>query len=271
MSGITDTWLQKEWKAIREIDADEAQSEFCRAAAWVGRDPFDISPLESETLIEAAHSLPDEVAEDVLRASRFDQLAEVSRWIQKELAAVGSSYAIDPRLCALRTPAPSSSSANPWAIGYELAAQVRAAIPELATLPVQLENVFDGHLPVVTVPSPPDTIDGLVIFDGGLVCRTAKRRSVSQRFLAARTVFDFLSLHQDKSLLTAARTTKQSEGRAFAAELLAPADELRARLKSPWSTYEELSDVAEELQVSEWVVVHQVQNHRIAKIADMMT
>ena len=65
------------------------------------------------------------------------------------------------------------------------------------------------------------------------------------------------------SLVTAARTERQKRNRAFAAELLAPAEWLR---KQNWGRViedEAVEAVAEELGVYSEVVRRQLMNHRI--------
>jgi hypothetical protein len=265
--GITDTWLQHEWAAVREAEADPEQSQFCRAAAWLGLDPFDLGENDSQKIEALSGKLPAELTEDAFRAASLASLESIAEWIESQLASCPPSRWKTTELASVRSQFQSAANGLPWEIGYELARCVRDARPDLAGTPTQVESLFGGELPVITADNTPSAVDGLVLAEDGFECRTAKRQPESQRFLIARAVFDFIGLNQHKSLLTAARTTRQSQGRAFAAELLAPAAVLRDRLNSGWATPEQLSDLAAELQVSYYVVEHQIQNHRIATIA----
>ena len=56
----------------------------------------------------------------------------------------------------------------------------------------------------------------------------------------------------------------QNASRAFAEELLAPADLLDQVDDSP--TYESIGNLAQQLNVSRWVIEHQLENHGIALI-----
>jgi hypothetical protein len=91
----------------------------------------------------------------------------------------------------------------------------------------------------------------------------------SARFLLARALF-FVPLLQRGAtarLVTKAHTWEQAASRAFAAELLAPADALRAEVGGGVSQ-EELKAVASHFQVSSMVIEHQLKNNRIGWIEE---
>jgi Zn-dependent peptidase ImmA (M78 family) len=56
--------------------------------------------------------------------------------------------------------------------------------------------------------------------------------------------------------------------RAFAAELLAPSAALRARVRDDVVSPEDVDALALELDVSRLVIRHQLENHRIASVAE---
>ena len=58
--GVTDTWLQTEWRAIDETSPEEA--EFCRAVAALGLDPYEIDRETAEELTSLWDSLPGQLA-----------------------------------------------------------------------------------------------------------------------------------------------------------------------------------------------------------------
>ena len=265
--GITDTWLQQEWAAVREAEADPEQLRFCRAAAWLGLDPFDLPEQDGRKIEHLVAKLPPELIEDAFRAAGPESPEVIADWIATELASSPSARWEKSEIMKVQDELQSAVNGQPWEIGYRLAQRLRAVRPELANTPTSLELLFGGELPVHRVNHAPTTLDGLILAEDGFECRTGKRRLDSQRFLVARAIFDFVRLKQSKSLLTAARTTRQSESRAFAAESLAPAAVLRGRLKSGWATQEQVSDLADDLQVSYVVVQHQIQNHQIATIS----
>lgn len=266
-SNIHDSWLQREWNAVQGSEGDADQAAFCRAAAWLGLDPFDIDDAIGQKIQTVARALPAELLEDAFRASRESDLCAMRDWIERQFRDKPSCKPTVP-FRSLGLPTARVAGTRPWEVGYHLARSLRAAVPEVADVPTPLEPLFGGRLPLVTVRDAPQTFDGLALFNDGFECRTAKVRPDSQRFLVARALFSYIHLDQPSSLLTMAKTTRQSEGRAFAAELLAPAAFLRDRLDSAWTTQDQMADVANELGVSAYVVEHQVRNHGIASIVE---
>ena len=265
-NGITDSWLQTEWAAVRQAEVDPEQRRFCRAAAWLGLDPFDLDEIQSRNIEALANELPADLVEDALRAADPASPESVAEWIKQQLALRSSPSGTTAELIRIRSETQSATNGSPWEIGYALARHVHRMRPELVRAPAPIEGLFDGDLPVVQANEMPGSVEGLVLAEYGFECRTAKRQPEALRFLVARAVYDFIRLDSHKSLLTGARTTRQSQGRAFAAELLAPANALRERLTTETATPEQVSDLAAEFQVSYYVVQHQIQNHRLAKI-----
>jgi hypothetical protein len=86
--------------------------------------------------------------------------------------------------------------------------------------------------------------------------------TAARRFAAARCIGDWIAQPAGEyaALLTGASTFRQQRSRAFAAEFLAPAAAIRARLVAGDVDSEDLAAVAVDLHVSEWVVRHQVDN-----------
>lgn len=94
---------------------------------------------------------------------------------------------------------------------------------------------------------------------------TAPRPRRHARFLQARGLF-VIAANATKDApraLTNAGTRLQVASRAFAAELLAPAAVLRARLAGGVDD-ERVEALAEELEVSTTVIAHQIKNHALA-------
>lgn len=89
----------------------------------------------------------------------------------------------------------------------------------------------------------------------------------STRFHFCRALFEYLYPPIRRSaLITDANTEQQKRNRAFAAELLAPASALRARIGTPMVTWEQTEEIADEFGVSAYVISHQLVNHGIASV-----
>ena len=65
-----------------------------------------------------------------------------------------------------------------------------------------------------------------------------------------------------------AATTEQKRNRAFAAELLAPADTLRAAIKGHVVGSDELDHLAQQYGVTSELIRRQLANHHIATIGE---
>ena len=68
------------------------------------------------------------------------------------------------------------------------------------------------------------------------------------------------------ALLTRAQSDRQQRSRAFAAEFLAPAAALQARVPRPVPDEEDVEELAAEFGVSPLLISHQLENHQIARI-----
>jgi hypothetical protein len=92
-------------------------------------------------------------------------------------------------------------------------------------------------------------------------------REESRRFIPCRALSDHLASGRP-SLVTRGCTEHQQRNRAFAAEFLAPAASLRQRIGGDRVGEEDVEDLAQEFQVSDYVIRHQIQNHDLARLAE---
>lgn len=86
----------------------------------------------------------------------------------------------------------------------------------------------------------------------------------ARRFTLSRALWHFLAEDDPIFLVTASYTDRQKVERAFAAELLAPAEGIEQRLTSEIFVEENLEELADHFGVSVKVVEHQIQNQLIA-------
>ena len=273
--GVADTWLEKEWKALRETDADAEEADFCRMAAYLGLDPFDVADDVGKAIVEVASSLPDSIVEDVFRCASVSTLKSTSDWVLRGIEELRSARFTMKDLGAVRKALQPLPSAAPWEQGYELARQFRRQL-DLSEGPLlDLSPILGPNPPLIraSTPSLPG-LDGLVRrLDGkGFSCFTSRTRSESVRFLLARALCLYLE-HGDAplSVLSGAVTQRQKRNRAFAAELLAPAKAIQKRLPSEMLAAEDIEEVACEFGVSSYVVEHQIVNHHLGTIMGSQT
>ena len=88
-----------------------------------------------------------------------------------------------------------------------------------------------------------------------------KRHLDGQRFSLCRSLCDYMTAENERlSIASTAVTRKQKMNRSFAAEFLAPADLIRAKLANPAVTDDEIELISKEFSVFSWVVRYQIQN-----------
>jgi len=266
--GIDDTWLQEEWQAIRQITPDE--SEFCRAAGWLGLDPYQLDGEAELEIIRAAIQLPEHLKEEVFKAAPAAKLASAVDWIRSGLSAIESNTTTDGSWNALRDNIPKTAvNGTPWEAGYQIARELRRILKLDDALPINVDELVGSPIPVIKAgPPPTPSFDGLVgVGNSSICCFTGKNRPDSKRFICTRGLLGFLF---DKSTLpefySSAQTNHQQRSRAFAAEFLAPASLIARKLSGDDISNEEVEELASEFQVSTFVIGHQIHNHRLGKI-----
>jgi hypothetical protein len=267
---VSRTSLADEWTAIRETSG--AQKEFCETAGALGLDPYDLEDKQAHEILSIAKSLPVELKREFFLAADSTMLTGQARWVSNCLRQL-KSYETKTKLAGkkglYRTQAQSST---PWQSGYDLARKFREEFRlGNPTKPLSLDKLCGlkkGNLPVIRVGEERqlDAVARLAT-DLGPRVATPKARESSKSYLLARALCEYLCSNSEESaLLTRVSSDRQKRNRAFAAELLAPADGIRKLLSGSRIARDEVAEVAAHLAVSEWLVEHQVQNHRIATV-----
>lgn len=275
---VTGTPLQEEWNAILSMAPEEAA--FCETAAALGEDPFAMEESDRDELLEIAGAVPSGLLGEFVAATDFDDISNSLENLNKVLEQVGNSTASLPSLAALRDQAPAiQTAATPWDQGYEFARGLRDQIGlngHLLATDKELANALSTdeqslREAILTPVKPQWEFDALVgtASDGNPVFATSKRREDSQRFAVCRGLFEYLTRADGErsALVSRAFSDRQRANRAFAAEFLAPEKLLRERILFDVLDGEQIDDLAEEFGVSSMVIRHQVENHRIARIA----
>jgi len=256
--GIQDTALNKEWNAMRSADSEEA--EFCRSAASLGLDPFQVDPDVSGSMIEAYDLLEPRDFEVLMSSAEPSRLGRDIEWIRMAAAKLLDSSSRTPsidRLRSLRGRVPPIRLGAPWKTGYEAATAVR----NLLQVSVDERLELDSYVPVSFLDGPDS---GLIAVAGcwsdfSSVALGARRGIAGQRFVQARSMWRFINQESDnnKILIGHGYTPFQQAERAFAAELLAPAEAIKHQLD------EGLSDpevIAERFGVAVSVIDNQLDN-----------
>jgi hypothetical protein len=223
-----------------------------------------------DMVVQAASSLPQALAEDVFRSVTPSSLPRVSQWVLRGIERLKNSGSHLPILAEARKVLKRPGPGAPWEEGYRLARDFRKRVELPDQVPIRLETILGENLPLIDAEAPPPhpNLDGLVAaFDTSISFYAAKSRDDSKRFFLARALGVYLEGQSTfPALLSSAITQPQKRSRAFAAELLAPANVLKQHLTSGFVDEEEIEKLARDFGVSSYVISHQITNHKLAEI-----
>lgn len=260
---IKDTPLQEEWLSIQEINAEEKA--FCVAAARLGLDPYSDAVQYESQIVTAAAELPSSILNDFYDVVTPSSIVHALGWVTESLREVMTSEGeldqsvVRARDTLRRAPMPRYDA--PWAIGWRQASTVRGL------LGVDPSAGFDIEFYVKSVQRPISERRIHAVGRGGpattnLVVMGNRYAKTSQRFTLARAFWNIVANDQPEFLVTASYLEAQKIERAFAAELLAPAQGISDALSPILMDVqaEDLAEIAEHYGVSSTVVEHQLHN-----------
>lgn len=263
--------LGLEWQAI--LDADVEEREFCVAAARLGLDPYAIDADLGDLVLDAAGRLSENLLQDFLDAVSINKISSGLNWVDKGSDLIdGLEIDPSPQLSELRVEvggrAPAAEE-TAWATGYSRARLVRNFVG------LAPQDVFDfaDMVHVERRLHDDQALQGLggltTTGAAALVLRRRYKKPVA-RFSTARALWHLV---QDSTpqrfLLTTAHADRQRSERAFAAELLAPANGVEQLLPDLGGivTAEDVEDVAGHFAVSPLVIRHQIENQLALQVA----
>jgi hypothetical protein len=267
-SKLPKTQLTEEWEAIAA--ADDEERDFCRTVARLGLDPYSVSERMADEVVRIAADMPAEVAGDFFDSADVTGLPAAAEWLRRamsvsERASAKAANTLQPLRKALLSHvgslADTANDERPWLIGYAMARQVRREL--------DLDNTgqFDTSpwVRLGDVSAASNGLHGALTVTGdrcGLVLDNRRLGVTSSRFGQARALGRALAHpeHQ-RFVLSAARGQDEQVARAFAAELLAPADGIRTSLDVLGKHDDAaLEAIAAHFKVSPLLVRHQYDN-----------
>lgn len=272
--GIEGTFLQEEWASVQAADQDE--SLFCEVAAGLGWDPYALSDSQREAVLRLEQVLDDSVLDEAIAVLDVD-------YLEAETAAIAA--ALEPgrgtRLPLEHVRAVGQTTVrtggSPWQAGYALARNLRQGLglddEPLPTMETLGEALRENPASLIKATrardlGAADLVNGVVTTgEDGLPAFALRRGPASsRRFHFCRGLAEVLTSPGSPALLTRAGSDRQQRNRAFAAEFLAPAAALRARVPRPILDEESVDELAAEFGVSSWLIAHQLENHQVARI-----
>lgn len=268
-SSVSQSALALRWERVRASIGNADERAFCEAAGAMGLDPYRLSDqaadfieqagtlLEGEALLEFLSGLP-------VAGAAPNRLAELLNWMED----CESRPRYKSRLPLVEDLRRSLSRQNertghepPWATGYRCARWARSALDagpgerfrSVGTLARRLDA------PNFCSAAPISGVRALVQFDQDDVrVHLTRHRPESALFAFGRAVGDAIGNPPvARSVVNDLHdASRQAVGRAFAAEFLAPVDEIL----SMRADGKDAASIAGEFGVSEEVVERQLQN-----------
>lgn len=276
--GVTGTVLENEWAAIQQTGHEEA--EYCRAAARLGLDPYsDAEPYEQD-ILQVAETLSGALLTDFLNAVNPQHIGRALTWVSSGRSVIEKGPAAREASKSPESDAPeaevvqelrakrhrlATAEGAPWEVGYQQARAIRRQIAPDTTARLAVDQYVQNRTrqaPDVSLQALGANADQRQPF----VIIGQRRPATSNRFTLSRALWHYIWGDSPLFIVTTAHTYRQRAERAFAAELLAPADGIAALLESPpeAASQEELEQIAQRFGVSSMVIEHQVRNHLIA-------
>ena len=274
---IVENGLRRQWERVGASRADPEEALFCEAAGALGRDPYEL-PESDAVLIHQAGALFDGeplleflagigVPDAAMPALEWVRVAEGRKTYRSRFPELGSMA----RQAAVA--APSRPLEPSWSLGYRRAralrrilgieqsdrfATVRPLAQRLGSNAFAFAPWVEGVHALVTHEN-----DDSHIFLRDRPSNAAARQS--HLFSFARAVGDAICFLQTRRSVVndLHEASRQATGRAFAAEFLAPVDEILS-MKADGRDNE---SIAEDFGVSTVVIGLQIENrHRVESV-----
>jgi hypothetical protein len=263
--------LREHWAAI--LDSRHAEANLCAWSASLGLDPYNADELSDDmiALLEGRISaLKSPLRNDLLEASSPARLADHVDWVEQ---AIGEAYQGEGKAIHFQLKE-GESARSAHEQGYARARSARQQLfgaSEGERLGVDFEQRlaktlgWSAQQDFIARPGPGREIQALVGPRSIVGPELLSPRARGFRLGRALHHWLFGDVEHSPRLLTEAHTWDQKSSRAFAAELLAPAEALRQRASGTISA-EEVSQLADEFMVHPLVIEHQLVNHAIAAV-----
>lgn len=265
--GIQDTLLQKDWEAIQKANNDQEEKDFCIACAQLGIDPYAVTEEQAQRIIDSHEILSKNVdVNEFFNTVSMKSITESTEW----LAKLSNDKSIKKKANAffreIKEKIPGFKDYQPWKRGYKEAQWVRANFFNASFklndfYSLIEETTHNEEIPFdfcMAVTKTSDDLNPTFIHPDKL-----------SHFQAGRVLGDYIhSSGNTCKLMTKLYTPEQKYSRAFAAELIAPAESLRNDLKGKcYVCDDDIAELSQKYQINDSVIRHQIENHNLAKIA----
>jgi hypothetical protein len=278
--GIKQAILQQEWSAI--ISADNETESFCRAAAAIGKDPYNLSEKEENDILEVGNLLDAALHNDFFGAIGPALDFSVAKKISDSLESLKNEKINWSGLSEIKSELYTGKLGHglPWDQGYMIARKLRQILQlnekevfdkeSLAKIFDAPESIYNNDLSLNGASERFDALVASNLVGSPSMAFSRPDKETAVKFAFCRCLFEYLvSKDGHPRLLTQSTTVDQKRNRAFAAEFLAPSNSIRSIIARRVSIHDsEIENIASQLQVSYQVVRWQIINHDLAKVRD---
>lgn len=272
--------LSADWEAI--LSAAGTARKLCVRAAHMGLDAFDENEVPERlalVLTESLERLPEPTRGDLLDAGvAVERVASTTGAIAEIVSPPSGPSLVGSGTSDSAFVAPRATF--PYQQGYAAARALREHVQQSVNGRVDLQALLsqlgypEMHQHAAHWRDTDRSVKGIVgVSPQGKPTLIAPDlpREHQTRFLVARALYAVISgaTADAPRLVTSSGTRLQAASRAFAAELLAPVDALRARMVG-FPDEDALDQIAEEFGVSPTVVAKQLENYHAGRHAQLV-
>jgi hypothetical protein len=269
--GEKDTSAALRWARVQASRSDPQESVFCESAGALGLDPYAISEGDSALIEEAASLFQHEALAEFLSGAKDYRAGSILEWVRaaesrpKHKSCLPDLMPIAWKAAQL---APERPGERSWALGYRRARSLREALNLLQEDRIRSDKAFAMKLGAAADFESAARVDGIRALrshatgdDVSIHMRdhgSSSEALVAQLFSFARAVGDVACFPSpNRSPVNELRSAhRQAAGRAFAAEFLAPIDEVA----SMQADGHDSMTIANEFSVSTTLIERQIEN-----------
>jgi hypothetical protein len=266
------------WSRVQASRSDFQESVFCESAGALGLDPYAIGEAESAIIEEAASLFQKESLAEFLSGAKNYQPHSLLNWVRVAEKRPKYKSCLSDLMPLVRKAvrlAPERQGERGWALGYRRARSLREALNLRQNDRIRNDKTFAKKLGAATNFEAAARVDGIRALrshtttdDVSIHMRdhgTSPQARVAQLFSFARAVGDVACFPSPtRSPVNELHSAhRQAAGRAFAAEFLAPIDEV---LSMQADGHDPVT-IADEFSVSTTMIERQIENMQRIKLA----
>jgi hypothetical protein len=267
---VSSTGASLRWARVQASRQDAEEAAFCECAGALGRDPYEVDISISDLIDDAARIFTNEPLNEFLAGAKNFSASNLLEWIRRaESRSTGKStvHNLSAIAEAGSQEAPTRGSERAWALGYRRARAIRNYLGISQSSRFTTLSALTRQFGASQKFEPAENIDGIRALrsdhNGNISIHLRDHGSSAHaeeaaRFSFARAVGDVACFPEPTRAVVNElhSATRQAAGRAFAAEFLAPVEEIKSMLADKHDAV----TIAEEFGVATVLIDRQIEN-----------